>query len=321
MSTTQQKKKEKNLNPSNWPQRMRSLHMLLLIPLTSSLTCTPTNGTCYNDQAGPRALNFSLFQSSSISATSCAIACAESGYSFGGLTGHSSPTPPLYFCYCGFSVVPGAVSAPLSQCDLPCPANSSETCGGNYRLSVYEIACDGPIPKPLAPGPACSQVETRNLPFCDISLPLTDRVSDLVSRLALNEIGPQLTARFSPAIPRLGVNAFYWGVNNVHGITNAVNDGELCLASGKCATIWPSGPALGAAFNATLYREIGHNTGVEMRAFNNLQWGPTARPQSGMDGLSCTSILLLSSRSPLECINFLSHVARKIHSFTRLPFI
>ena len=239
---------------------------------------------CFTDQGAPRALNYSLYQRTATSATDCATACAETGFPLSGVTGHSAPSP-LFFCYCGAAIVPGAKQAPGSDCGLACPTNVSEACGGNYRLSTYTAACDGPIPIPLAPGPACSQPETKGLNFCNTSLPLEDRVADLVGRINLAEIGPQLTARFSPAIPRLGVNAFYWGVNNVHGITNPVNDGILCTPSGKCATIWPSGPALGASFNATLFREMAHNTGVEMRAFNNLQWGPSAR-QNGMDGLS-----------------------------------
>ena len=258
---------------------------------TTALQCYPTSsGLCYSDESGPRALN-STSPISTTSASDCATTCGSQGYSYAGLTGHTTPSPPAFFCYCGTAIVPGASPAPFNQCNLPCPGNTSQVCGANYRLIVYGVVCDGPIPKPLAPGPSCTQPEVASLPFCDTSLPLVARVSDLVGRITLQEIGPQLTARFSPAIPRLGVNAFYWGVNNVHGITNAVNGGELCTPGGKCATIWPSGPALGASFNATLYRAMGHYTGVEMRAFNNINWGPSAHSPlswtAGMDGLSC----------------------------------
>lgn len=136
-----------------------------------------------------------------------------------------------------------------------------------------------------APGPACSQPEVRGLPFCDVTLSVEARAADLVGRLALEEIGPQLTARSSPAIPRLGIPAFYWGTNTVHGINNAVTGGVLCLnATGRCVTIWPAGPNFGATFNASLFRQLGQTTGVEMRALNNVQWGPAARPD-GLDGL------------------------------------
>jgi len=140
---------------------------------------------------------------------------------------------------------------------------------------------------PLANGTACSQPEVRGLPFCDTTLSFGARATDLVGRIALAEMGPQLTARQAPAIPRLGLPSFYWGTNAIHGITNPVTGGVLCLATtGRCVTIWPSGPALGASFNASMWRLMGATTGVEMRALGNVQWGPVARPGVGMDGLT-----------------------------------
>ena len=43
-------------------------------------------------------------------------------------------------CYCSNFV--SALSAHLSDshCDLPCQGNSSEICGGNLALSVYQAA-------------------------------------------------------------------------------------------------------------------------------------------------------------------------------------
>lgn len=70
-----------------------------------------------------------------------------------------------------------------------------------------------------------------------------------------------------------------------HGITNAPNGGEMCVNStGRCVTIWPAGPAMGSSFNRSMWGVIGHTTGVEMRALNNAQWGPSARPGVGLDG-------------------------------------
>ena len=73
----------------------------------------------------------------------------------------------------------------------------------------------------------------------------------------------------------------------MHGVTNAVSGGVLCLnkVAGPCVTIWPSGPGLGASFNATSWRLLGDTGATEIRALNNVQWGPTARPGVGMDGL------------------------------------
>jgi hypothetical protein len=62
-------------------------------------------------------------------------------------------------------------------------------------------------------------------PFCNVSLPLKDRVADLVGRLQGPEIVPQLQARHgggtSPLpndnVTRLGLPEFDWGMNAVHG--------------------------------------------------------------------------------------------------------
>jgi hypothetical protein len=79
----------------------------------------------------------------------------------------------------------------------------------------------------------------------------------------------------------------------------------------SCVTIWPAGPAMGSSFNETMWGVIGHTTGIEMRALNNLQWGPVARP-GGLDGtwVGCpvaihvwftfhTSVLLCHSADPV----------------------
>ena len=73
----------------------------------------------------------------------------------------------------------------------------------------------------------------------------------------------------------------------------------LCLDSvNRCVTIWPSGPGLGASFNATAMRLLGHTTGVEMRALGNVQWGPVARPGVGMDGLTAWGPTINLVRDP-----------------------
>ena len=54
---------------------------------------------------------------------------------------------------------------------------------------------------------ACSLPGHTSYPFCDTTISIDARVSDLVSRLGANEKAPLLTARESPlgAVPRLGV--------------------------------------------------------------------------------------------------------------------
>jgi len=261
-----------------------------LLPLCAAVAgnCTPMLPPlgCFNDEAGPRALTISAGDAPSVAA--CALACGAMGFRLSGLTGNSGP-PPVAYCYCGSAVDPAAVRAPAGDCALPCPGGgpAGAPCGGNYRLSVYNSSCTGPMPPPPGPplnGTACSQPESVAFAFCNKSLTTEERVADLVARLTLFELGPQLTARHSPAIPRLGIPSYYWGLNFVHGVTNAVDGGALCLGA-RCATIFPAGAALGASFNESAWRAMGVVGSTEMRALNNVNWGPAARPGAGMDAL------------------------------------
>ncbi len=260
---------------------------------------------CYNDQTGAHPVNVTTIDSSSMTVELCTQYCTLLGYTLVGLTGHTTPSVDAY-CYCGSSISPGTVSAPSSDCSMPCPGGGSGTCGGNYRMALYNTTCTPPLPPPGPPlsGPACSQPESVGWPFCNKSLDIDTRVADLVSRISLAEAGPQLTARQAPAIPRLGVASFYWGTNMIHGITNAVTGGELCLPNGRCPTIWPEGPALGATWNRTTWRTMGRTSGIEIRALNNVNWNPVA----GMDGLTswgptseCLSRLCPAHRSCGAC--------------------
>jgi hypothetical protein len=186
--------------------------------------------------------DYSTGPSQSTTLESCTDTCTDLGYGFIGLTGNTQDGAS---CYCGNTPNPQAVKAPSSQCNLPCPGNSSEICGGDYRMSLYNTTCNGPF---IGPGAACSQPAAQAFPFCNTSLTRAERVSDLVSRISLAEAGAMLTARSSPALvcsrswlrprhgklssmqdhihipsilscmqPRLGVPSFYWGTNVVHG--------------------------------------------------------------------------------------------------------
>jgi len=245
---------------------------------------------CFNDQSGPHAVTNLVLDDTdnSLSVDYCTKVCTYLGFDLVGMTGHGAPQAE-YYCYCGSSITSGAVPAPSGDCNLPCPQGSG-SCGGDYRMVIYNVSCDGPLPPPPTPpgpplnGSACSQPESVNWPFCNKTLSYDERVKDLVSRISLFEIGPQLTARQAPSIPSLGVNAYYYGLNTIHGITNPISGGSLCLDNGKCVTIWPAGAAIGASFNKTAWNLIGATTGIEMRALNNLNWG-IKNPTEHVDAL------------------------------------
>jgi beta-glucosidase len=57
-------------------------------------------------------------------------------------------------------------------------------------------------------------------PFRNPSLPLEERVTDLVSRMTLQEKADQLLYT-APSIPRLGIPAYNWWNEALHGVARA----------------------------------------------------------------------------------------------------
>ncbi|PWZ31448.1 Stomatal closure-related actin-binding protein 1 [Zea mays] len=66
---------------------------------------------------------------------------------------------------------------------------------------------------------SCGAGAPPNIPFCDAGLPIDRCVDDLVSRMTVVKKTSQLGDQ-SPAIPRLGVPAYKWWSEALHGISN-----------------------------------------------------------------------------------------------------
>lgn len=112
---------------------------------------------------------------------------------------------------------------------------------------------------------------TTNYPFQNISLPLEERVNDLVSRFTLEEkVG--LMIQYQMAVERLGVKAYKHGTEAAHGMAWL---GE--------ATGYPQPIGLGCTWDTDLMKRIGSAIGDEARGFykrnpeiNGLTlWAPT----------------------------------------------
>ncbi len=81
-----------------------------------------------------------------------------------------------------------------------------------------------------------SALFSQTLPFQDPDLPLEGRVRDLISRMTLDEKVRQ-TLYNAPEIPRLGIPAYNWWSEALHGVARA----------GR-ATVFPQASALAATF-------------------------------------------------------------------------
>ena len=117
---------------------------------------------------------------------------------------------------------------------------------------------------------------SSSFPFCNSSLPLSERITDLINRLTLEEkaglLSPDLSTNVSTCnsmvhgVARLGIPPLLTLVEANTAIASA------CLSKDKCSTNYPGPTGLGATFNRSLWKKKGTLMGNEIRAFNNLNW-------------------------------------------------
>jgi beta-glucosidase-like glycosyl hydrolase len=114
----------------------------------------------------------------------------------------------------------------------------------------------------------CKPPHHSSYPFCDVSLPLTARAQSLISLLTLPEKIQQLTNNAS-GIPRLGIPAYEWWSESLHGVAT---NGPGVSFDGKIgsATSFPQVLVTAATFNRSLWFLIGSAIAVEARAMYNV---------------------------------------------------
>jgi len=126
-------------------------------------------------------------------------------------------------------------------------------------------------------------------PFRDITLSWDERVDDLVSRLTLDEIVDQIAyggrVTHAPAIQRLGIKPYGWGVECLRGDVEA-----------GPATSFPQAIGLAASFSDKVVFQVARATALEVRAKNN---NYTAHGDYGQHtGISCWSPVINIMRDP-----------------------
>ena len=93
-----------------------------------------------------------------------------------------------------------------------------------------------------------------SFPFQDPDLPTDERVNDLVARLSIAEKSAQMLHE-APAIPRLGIPAYNWWNECVHGVARA-----------GVATVFPQAIGLAAMWNSSRMHEVARAISDEARA-------------------------------------------------------
>lgn len=99
-------------------------------------------------------------------------------------------------------------------------------------------------------------------PWCDPTLPLADRVADMLSRLTLDEkignLGTDATPMFS-----LGLVAYQWWSESSHGVASGIHGAK------KPTTNFAYPITTAMAFNRSLWLATGAAIGTEARALMN----------------------------------------------------
>ncbi|XP_009378701.1 probable beta-D-xylosidase 2 [Pyrus x bretschneideri] len=108
---------------------------------------------------------------------------------------------------------------------------------------------------------------TKDLPFCRATLPVQDRVRDLLGRLTLQEKVKLLVNTALP-VPRLGIKGYEWWSEALHGVSN-VGPGTKFGGDFPGATSFPQVITTAASFNASLWEAIGRVVSDEARAMYN----------------------------------------------------
>ncbi|PPE02422.1 hypothetical protein GOBAR_DD00553 [Gossypium barbadense] len=115
-----------------------------------------------------------------------------------------------------------------------------------------------------------SDPATKSYPFCETTLPITQRVRDLVSRRTLGEKISQLV-NSAPAIPRLGIPDYQWWSEALHGL--AVSRGMRFNGTIRSATSFPQVILTAASSDVHLWYRIAQASlavGIEGRAIYNV---------------------------------------------------
>jgi beta-glucosidase len=106
--------------------------------------------------------------------------------------------------------------------------------------------------------PASAQSSSQSKPaYLDSSLPIEQRVNDLVSRMTLEEKVSQMQD-VAPAIPRLNVPAYNWWNEALHGVARAGH-----------ATVFPQAIGLAATWDTDLMHRVADVISTEARAKYN----------------------------------------------------
>jgi beta-glucosidase len=111
----------------------------------------------------------------------------------------------------------------------------------------------------LSAGSAAAQAGAASAVYLDPSKPISQRVDDLIGRMTLEEKAVQMI-NSTPAIPRLGVPAYDYWSEALHGV----------MLNARSSTVFPEPIGLAASFDAPQIKQMASAIGEEGRAYFNI---------------------------------------------------
>ena len=150
-------------------------------------------------------------------------------------------------------------------------------------------------PPPLAAALTCADPPLASLPYCDPALSVAARVQDLLPRLNRSEKLSQF-GMVGRAVPRLGIVAYNYGGEALHGVWSSCAVDNVSTASrpvptGRtiCPTQFPAPVHMSRAFSRSLWEGMADAAATEARGLynnNRLRY-----PDTGGFGDSCAKSL------------------------------
>lgn len=258
---------------------------MALFHVAQSRTCLPayvaqtTYVGCYHDPNSPRDLAGPFLTVGNLNSPQyCANVCGAAGYQFAGVEFAIQ-------CFCGHSIESTAVKADDSQCSTPCPADSSQTCGGGNMINIYSVTNPSANP-PLTPSfPDCTRDPLCSNDICDTTLSMAERAAAIVQPMTLDEKVANVGSSASGSA-RLGLPAYQWQNEALHGVAGStgVQFQSPLGANFSAATSFPMPILLSAAFDDALVQNVATAISTEARAFANFGfagldfWTPNINP-------------------------------------------
>ncbi|PCH44282.1 glycoside hydrolase family 3 protein [Wolfiporia cocos MD-104 SS10] len=147
-------------------------------------------------------------------------------------------------------------------------------------LALSTLALAG---QAFASFPDCATGPLANNTVCDTSATPIERATALISLFTFEE-KVNNTGNTSPGVPRLGLPAYQWWQEGLHGV--AESPGVIFAESGEYsyATSFPQPILMGAAFDDPLINRVATIVSTEARAFSNANrsgldfWTPNINP-------------------------------------------